>query len=249
MNGIVSSESALLLFSGGQDSTTCLGWALNRFKQVYTLGFDYGQRHHVEIECRRSVLSTVLSGSALPACWKSRLRDDTLLSIGLFNQIGATAMTSDMKIVFDEKGIPNTFVPGRNLIFLTAAAAVAWRKGIRNLVIGACETDFSGYPDCRDNTIKAMQIAINLGMDAHFVVHTPLMWLDKARTWALSEQEGGAAFVELVRTLTHTCYLGEHRELHDWGYGCGSCPACSLRAHGWRAWIASKAHSTTAVPE
>ena len=181
-------SSALVIFSGGQDSATCLGWALNRFEHVFTVGFDYGQRHHVEMECRRNVLEAVRSDASLPASWAARLGEDTLLSLGLFNQIGETAMTSDMEIAFNEQGIPNTFVPGRNLVFLTAAAALAWRKGIRHLVMGVCETDFSGYPDCRDDTVKAMQVALNLGMDARFVVHTPLMWLDKARTWTLAEQ-------------------------------------------------------------
>lgn len=166
-------SSALVIFSGGQDSATCLGWALNRFDRVFTVGFDYGQRHHVEMECRRNVLNAVRSDASLPASWAARLGEDTLLSLGLFNQIGETAMTSDMEIAFNEQGIPNTFVPGRNLVFLTAAAALAWRKGIRHLVMGVCETDFSGYPDCRDDTVKAMQVALNLGMDARFVVHTP----------------------------------------------------------------------------
>ena len=240
MIGNTSTESALVIFSGGQDSATCLGWALNRFAQVHTLGFDYGQRHHVEMKCRSNVLASVRSDGALPVFWKDRLRDDSLLSLGLFDQIGETAMTSDMEIEFNEKGIPNTFVPGRNLVFLTAAAALAWRKGIRHLVMGVCETDFSGYPDCRDDTIKAMQVALNLGMDTRFVVHTPLMWLDKARTWTLAEQEGGSAFVELVRTTTHPCYIGDRRELHDWGYGCGNCPACKLREHGWQVYAAAR---------
>lgn len=233
-------SSALVIFSGGQDSATCLGWALNRFEHVFTVGFDYGQRHHVEMECRRNVLEAVRSDASLPASWAGRLGGDTLLSLGLFNQIGETAMTSDMEIAFNEQGIPNTFVPGRNLVFLTAAAALAWRKGIRHLVMGVCETDFSGYPDCRDDTIKAMQVALNLGMDARFVVHIPLMWLDKARTWTLAEQEGGAPFVECVRTVTHTCYIGDRGELHPWGYGCGECPACKLREHGWKGYVEGK---------
>ena len=227
------SDTALVLFSGGQDSATCLSWALNRFASVQTVGFDYGQRHHVEMACRANVLAQIRKGTQVPADWGQKLGQDTLLSIDLFNQIGATAMTSDMAISFDEQGIPNTFVPGRNLIFLTAAAALAWRQGIRHLITGVCETDFSGYPDCRDDTIKALQVALNLGMNARFVAHTPLMWLDKAATWALAEQEGGADLVELIRTETHTCYLGERTTLHPWGYGCGECPSCKLRAHGW----------------
>ena len=208
-------SSALVIFSGGQDSATCLGWALNRFDRVFTVGFDYGQRHHVEMECRRNVLNAVRSDASLPASWAARLGEDTLLSLGLFNQIGETAMTSDMEIAFNE-------------------------QGIRHLVMGVCETDFSGYPDCRDDTVKAMQVALNLGMDARFVVHTPLMWLDKARTWTLAEQEGGAPFVECVRTVTHTCYIGDRGELHPWGYGCGQCPACKLREHGWKEYSEGK---------
>lgn len=236
MNSI--DASTLVIFSGGQDSATCLGWALNRFSRVLTVGFDYGQRHHVEMECRRNMLDAVRAARHLPAQWADRLGEDAILTLGLFNQIGETAMTSDMEIAFNEKGIPNTFVPGRNLVFLTAAAALAWRKGIRHLIMGVCETDFSGYPDCRDDTIKAMQVALNLGMDARFAVHTPLMRLDKAATWALAEEEGGAAFVEAVRTVTHTCYIGDRGELHPWGYGCGTCPACKLRARGWEAYAA-----------
>ena len=233
-------NSALVLLSGGQDSATCLGWALNRFDRVHTIGFDYGQRHLVEIQCRRNVLDNVRTNLALPTCWAERLQDDTIISLDLFSQIGDTAMTSDMEICYNDKGIPNTFVPGRNLVFLTAAAALAWRKGIRNIVAGVCETDFSGYPDCRDDTIKAMQVAINLGMDSHFIIHTPLMWLDKSQTWTLAEQEGGRNFVEMVRTVTHTCYLGDRNTLHEWGYGCGECPACRLRAHGWKAYSQTK---------
>ena len=230
---MTNTSSALVIFSGGQDSATCLGWALNRFERVYTLGFDYGQRHHVEMDCRRNMLDTVRGDKALPPAWRDCLAEDEILELGLFNQIGATAMTSDMEIAFNEQGLPNTFVPGRNLVFLTAAAALAWRKGIRNLVMGVCETDFSGYPDCRDDTVKAMQVALNLGMDSRFIVHTPLMWLDKAQTWTLAESEGGETFVERVRTVTHTCYLGDRHELHPWGYGCGACPACRLRERGW----------------
>ena len=233
----VLETTALVIFSGGQDSATCLGWALNRFAAVQTVGYDYGQRHHVEMECRADVLRRIREG-VQGAGWANALGEDTLLNLDLFHQIGDTAMTSDMAIDFDAKGLPNTFVPGRNLVFLTAAAALAWRRGIRHLIMGVCETDFSGYPDCRDDTIKAMQVALNLGMDARFVVHTPLMWLDKAATWGLAEQEGGASFVELVRTATHTCYLGDRTELHDWGYGCGKCPSCLLRARGWETYAA-----------
>ncbi|MEG2139674.1 MAG: 7-cyano-7-deazaguanine synthase QueC, partial [Bilophila sp.] len=205
---------ALVIFSGGQDSTTCLGWALNRFAKVLTLGYDYGQRHLVEMDCRKQILELVRTSPTLPPDWKTRLGEDTLLELGLFNQIGETAMTSDIAITANAQGLPNTFVPGRNLVFLIAAAALAWRKGIRHIIMGVCETDFSGYPDCRDDTIKAMQVALNLGMDARFILHTPLMWLNKTQTWELAQQEGHEDFVELVRTETHTCYLGERGALH-----------------------------------
>lgn len=227
-------EPALLLFSGGQDSATCLGWALNRFVRVDTVGFAYGQRHAVELDCRRALREGVVG---LDAAWRARLGEDAPLDLDLFSQIGDTAMTSDMPITVDDQGLPSTFVPGRNLFFLTAAAALAWRKGIRHIVIGVCETDFSGYPDCRDDAVKAMQVALNIGMNARFVIHTPLMWLDKAATWRLARTEGGEPFVELVRTQSHTCYLGARDYLHAWGYGCGACPACRLRARGWQRYI------------
>lgn len=230
-------EPALLLFSGGQDSATCLGWALNHFVRVETVGFAYGQRHAVELECRRLLREGVLE---LNAEWRARLGGDTLLELDIFSQIGDTAMTSDMPITVDEHGLPNTFVPGRNLLFLTAAAALAWRKGIRHLVLGVCEADSSGYPDCRDDAVKAMQVALNIGMDARFVIHAPLMRLDKADAWRLAEAEGGKAFVELVRVRSHTCYLGERGRLHPWGHGCGECPACRLRAHGWEGYAAGE---------
>ena len=228
-------EPALLLFSGGQDSATCLGWALNHFIRVETVGFAYGQRHAVELECRRSLRE---SAPGINTAWRARLGGDTLLELDLFSQIGDTAMTSDMPIAVDDQGLPNTFVPGRNLLFLTAAAALAWRKGIRHIVIGVCEADSSGYPDCRDDAVKAMQVALNIGMNARFVIHAPLMRLDKADAWRLAEAEGGKAFVDLVRAQSHTCYLGERGQLHAWGYGCGECPACRLRAHGWEGYIA-----------
>ena len=228
-------EPALLLFSGGQDSATCLGWALNHFIRVETVGFAYGQRHAVELECRRSLRE---SAPGINTAWRARLGGDTLLELDLFSQIGDTAMTSDMPIAVDDQGLPNTFVPGRNLLFLTAAAALARKKGIRHIVIGVCEADSSGYPDCRDDAVKAMQVALNIGMNARFVIHAPLMRLDKADAWRLAEAEGGKAFVDLVRAQSHTCYLGERGQLHAWGYGCGECPACRLRAHGWEGYIA-----------
>ena len=195
-----------------------LGWALNHFIRVETVGFAYGQRHAVELECRRSLRE---SAPGINTAWRARLGGDTLLELDLFSQIGDTAMTSDMPIAVDDQGLPNTFVPGRNLLFLTAAAALAWRKGIRHIVIGVCEADSSGYPDCRDDAVKAMQVALNIGMNARFVIHAPLMRLDKADAWRLAEAEGGKAFVDLVRAQSHTCYLGERGQLHAWGYGCG----------------------------
>lgn len=223
-------NSALVVFSGGQDSTTCLAWALERFDSVATIGFSYGQRHDVEMDCRKNVLSEV---RGIKETWGQRLKHDEVLEIGLFNEIGGTALTEDVEIQMGENGLPTTFVPGRNLVFLTAASAYAYRQGIRHIIIGVCETDFSGYPDCRDDTIKAMQVALNLGMESRFVIHTPLMWIDKAATWTMADELGGRPFVNLVREHTHTCYLGDRTELHAWGYGCGTCPACELRAKGW----------------
>ena len=221
---------ALVLFSGGQDSTTCLAWALERYKRVETVGFDYGQRHRVELDCRLTILQKIRKD--FPQ-WAGKLGDDHLLDLGLLGQISDTALTDDKAIAFEKSGLPNTFVPGRNLIFFTFAAALAYRRSISVLVGGMCETDYSGYPDCRDDTLKALQVTLGLGLDARYVIETPLMWIDKARTWQLAEQLGGAALVELLRTGTHSCYLGERDTLHDWGYGCGKCPACELRARGW----------------
>lgn len=229
--------AALVLFSGGQDSTICLGWALNRFRSVATLGFDYGQRHQVELACREAVRAGCAGLPRVGAAWAARLGEDTVLSLDLFRQIGDTAMTADMAITLDERGLPNTFVPGRNLLFLTAAAALAWRGGIRHLVIGVCEADSSGYPDCRDDAVKAMQVALNAGFDGRFVLHTPLMELTKGQSWTLARREGGEGFVELVRHETHTCYLGERGAEHAFGFGCGECPACRLRAAGWADYL------------
>ena len=226
----VSSEAALVLFSGGQDSTVCLAWALERFARVETIGFDYGQRHRVELECRASIRAGL--GRISPD-WAARLGGDHTLSLDLFKHIGGTALTDDVKIEMGANGLPTTFVPGRNLVFFTAAAAVAYRRGMTVLVGGMCETDFSGYPDCRDDTLKAMQVALTLGMDKRFVIETPLMWIDKAATWRLAEELGGAPLVELIKEHTHTCYTGERTARHAWGYGCGSCPACKLRARGY----------------
>ena len=226
-----SPETALVLFSGGQDSTTCLAWALSRFRHVETLGFDYGQRHAIELECRDRLLSGI---RVLRADWAQKLGESHTLKIPTLAEISDTALTRDVAIVMREDGLPNTFVPGRNLIFLTFAAALAYRRGISHVIGGMCETDYSGYPDCRDDTIKALQVALNLGMERRFVLHTPLMWIDKAASWRLAEEVGGEALVELIREETHSCYLGERGKRHDWGHGCGDCPACRLRAEGWR---------------
>ena len=232
---IIGDRSALVLFSGGQDSATCLAWALDRFDHVETLGFDYGQRHRVELE-RRAILRAGM-GRVQPA-WVSRLGADHTVALDALGQISETALTRDAEIGFAESGLPNTFVPGRNLVFLTFAAALAYRRGIRHVVGGMCETDYSGYPDCRDDTIKALQVALNLGMERRFVLHTPLMWLDKAQTWGLAETLGGRPLVELIVEDSHTCYLGERGARHAWGYGCGTCPACRLRADGFARFTA-----------
>ena len=224
---------ALVLFSGGQDSTTCLAWALERHAHVETVGFDYGQRHRVELDCRAVVRDRL--AQQFPA-WSQRLGPDHLLKIDVLGQISDTALTSDAEIALRSDGLPNTFVPGRNLLFLTLAAALAYRRDLSVLVGGMCETDYSGYPDCRDRTMKAMQQALTLGTDRAFVIETPLMWLDKADTWALSEALGGAALTDLIVAHTHTCYLGVRGKRHDWGHGCGDCPACRLRADGYAAW-------------
>jgi 7-cyano-7-deazaguanine synthase len=222
--------SAMVLFSGGQDSATCLAWALERFKRVETIGFDYGQRHAVELACRQSFVAGL--HRAFPH-WAGKLGEDHFIDLGVLGQISDTALTQDKAIQFETSGLPSTFVPGRNLLFLTLAAAVAYRRGLTVLVGGMCETDYSGYPDCRDDTIKAMQVALSLGLDTRFVLETPLMWIDKAQTWELAERLGGGALVEMIRTETHTCYLGDRTALHAWGYGCGRCPACELRRNGY----------------
>ena len=226
---------ALVIFSGGQDSTTCLAWALRRFERVRTLGFAYGQRHAVEMSCRETLRTALRE---LDPLWARRLGEDQVLDIDLFRRLGGTALTGDMEIRMTEQGVPNTFVPGRNLLFLMLAAICAWRRGTRHLVLGVCETDFSGYPDCRDDAVKAMQVALNIGMDARMTVHTPLMWIDKAATWELALELGGDPLVECILEHTHTCYLGDRTVRHPWGYGCGSCPACRLRADGYAAFIA-----------
>ena len=228
---------ALVLFSGGQDSTACLAWALQRFAQVETVGFDYGQRHRVELECRVNVIAQLRQ--QFPD-WAGRLGPDHLLDLNVLGQISSSALTDARAIELDSTGLPNTFVPARNLMFFTLAAALAYRRSLNVLVGGMCETDYSGYPDCRDNTLKALQVAISLGLDAPMTIETPLMWLNKARTWALAEQLGGAALVALTIEHTHTCYLGERSLRHAWGHGCGSCPACDLRRAGHAEWRAGQ---------
>jgi 7-cyano-7-deazaguanine synthase len=226
-------RTALVLFSGGQDSTTCLAWALDRHDRVETLGFDYGQRHRIELDCRVTVREEI--ARRFPH-WGQRLGEDHLLDLSLLGQISDTALTAERAIEMQANGLPNTFVPGRNLLFLTFAATLAYRRGASVLVGGMCETDYSGYPDCRDNTIKATQVALSLGLDQPMTIETPLMFLTKAQTWALSERLGGEALNALIVEHTHTCYLGERGALHPWGHGCGQCPACELRARGWEAY-------------
>ncbi|MCA3280256.1 MAG: 7-cyano-7-deazaguanine synthase QueC [Roseomonas sp.] len=233
----MNDAKALVLFSGGQDSATCLAWALDRFAAVETIGFDYGQRHRVELDCREALRAALLQ--ARPE-WAERLGPDHLIGLQALGQVSDTSLTTDAAIAFNADGLPNTFVPGRNIIFLSFAAAIAYRRGIKHIVAGMCETDYSGYPDCRDDTIKALQVALNLGMDRRFVLETPLMWLDKAATWRLAESLGGAALVEALLEHTHSCYLGDRRQRHAWGYGCGTCPACDLRAKGWAAYEAGE---------
>jgi 7-cyano-7-deazaguanine synthase len=225
----ISPDTALVLFSGGQDSTVCLAWALERFAHVETIGFDYGQRHAIELAVRPGIRDRLV---ALRPNWASRLGDDHVIKLDALAAISDTALTRDMAIEMGSNGLPTTFVPGRNLIFLTFAGALAYRRGAKHLVAGMCETDYSGYPDCRDDTIKAMQVALGLGMDRRFVLHTPLMWIDKAATWALAEELGGTALVALIEEETHSCYRGDRAHRHPWGYGCGACPACDLRAKG-----------------
>jgi 7-cyano-7-deazaguanine synthase len=230
-----SVDGALVLFSGGQDSTACLAWALDRYGRVETVGFDYGQRHVIEMEARQTVRSAIAAG--FPH-WAGRLGEDHVLDIRGFGAVAESALTADRAIEMTERGLPSTFVPGRNLVFLTYAAALADRRGLKALVGGMCETDFSGYPDCRRDTLDALQAALNLGMDRDFRIETPLMTLTKAQTWALARRLGGEALVGITIEDSHTCYRGERGERHAWGYGCGTCPACELRAAGYAAWNA-----------
>nr|WP_315224023.1 7-cyano-7-deazaguanine synthase QueC [uncultured Albidiferax sp.] len=221
---------ALVLFSGGQDSTTCLALALSKYAHVETVAFDYGQRHHVELQARLQVLANLKT--QFPQ-WADKMGEDHLLDLSVLGQVSETSLTRDMAFKMEEGGLPNPFVPGRNLLFLTLAAALAYRRDLEVIVTGVCETDFSGYPDCRDDTMKAMQLALSLGMDKRYLIETPLMWIDKAQTWQLAQQLGGQPLVDLIVEDTHTCYLGDRVHRHAWGYGCGECPACVLRARGF----------------
>ncbi len=229
----MTQKTALVLFSGGQDSTVCLAYALKRFDHVETIGFTYGQSHMVEMSCRDAVRAAMKD--EFPK-WAHKLGDDHVCDLGALGEISETSLTRDMEIKISESGLPNTFVPGRNLMFLTMAGAVAWRRGINTLVGGMCETDYSGYPDCRRGTMDAQQLTLARGMDRPFVIDTPLMWLDKSETWDMAEELGGRALVDLIVEKTHTCYKGDRTHRHDWGYGCGECPACVLRAKGWQNW-------------
>ncbi len=226
----IANDTALVLFSGGQDSTVCLAWALTRFAHVETVGFAYGQRHAVELDVRPRIRECI---AALNADWKTRLGDDQVIKLDALAAISDTALTRDTAIEIADNGLPTTFVPGRNLIFFCFSGALAYRRGARHLIAGMCETDYSGYPDCRDDTVKAMQVALTLGLDKRLTIHTPLMWIDKADTFAMAEQLGGQALLDLVVEETHSCYLGDRTQRHDWGYGCGACPACQLRAQGF----------------
>ncbi len=229
---------ALVLFSGGQDSTICLAWALTHFAQVETIGFDYGQRHQVELTARTEVLAAVRE--RFPQ-WAGRLGEDHMVDLAVLGQISDTALTRDTAIQMTQAGLPNTFVPGRNLLFFQLAAAVGYRRGLHTLVGGMCETDFSGYPDCRDDTLKALQVAVSLGMGQRFTFETPLMWIDKADTWELARQLGGDALVDVIVRQSHTCYHGVRDTLHAWGHGCGECPACALRSAGHAQWVKAQA--------
>ncbi len=226
--------SALVLFSGGQDSTTCLALALSKYERVETIAFDYRQRHSVELQARLRVLEQIKL--KFPQ-WAHKLGEDHLLDLGVLGQVSETSLTRDVAFKMESSGLPNTFVPGRNLLFLTLAAALAYRRDLQVMVTGVCETDFSGYPDCRDDTMKAMQLALSLGMDKRFLIETPLMWIDKADTWALAASLGGQPLVDLIIEHTHTCYLGDRVHRHTWGYGCGECPACDLRKKGYERWV------------
>ena len=239
----MAGNQALVLFSGGQDSATCLVWALEQFDHVETIGFDYGQSHRVELDVRQSFVTSLRK--TLPER-AGRLGEDHLVDMALLGEISDTALTREREIEMTDEGLPSTFVPGRNLMFFTTAAAVAYRRGIKHLVGGMCETDYSGYPDCRDDTLKALQVTLTLGMARRFVLHTPLMWLDKAATWSLTERLGGQDLVDLIREDTHSCYRGDRTQRHAWGYGCNDCPACDLRRNGWETYASGRGVRETA---
>lgn len=229
-------KSALVLFSGGQDSTVCLAWALQNFDRVETIGFDYGQRHRIELDCRLKVIESLQK--EFPH-WTDKLGEDRVIDLGWLGQISDCALTEERQIELQSNGLPNTFVPGRNLVFFLIASAIAYRRGLDTLVGGMCQTDFSGYPDCREDTLKALQVATNLGMASQFRFETPLMWIDKAETYELANELGGSKFLDLIQAETHTCYLGDRSKLHEWGFGCGKCPACELRIAGWKKFSGS----------
>lgn len=227
-------QKALVLFSGGQDSTTCLMWALENFDEVYTVGFEYGQKHSVEMECRETILKSIQS---LNPNWENKLKLDHIFNLNFLSNVNVTSLTHDVD--FEQtSAYPNTFVPGRNLIFLNVASTVAFKYEIEHLITGVCETDFSGYPDCRDNTMKALQVALSLGLDKKMVIHTPLMWINKCETWDLAKKLSGQAGVDFIIDETHTCYEGDRSTRYPWGYGCNTCPACELRKNGYEAFIA-----------
>lgn len=230
-------KKALVLFSGGQDSTVCLAWALSKFDHVETIGFDYGQRHRIELECRLTVLERMRE--EFPH-WADKLGEDRVIDLSWLGQISDCALTEERAIELNENGLPNTFVPGRNLVFFLISSAVAYRRGLSTLVGGMCQTDFSGYPDCREDTLKALQVATNLGMASTFRFETPLMWIDKTETFQLGEQLGGKKLLEIIVRDTHTCYTGDRNHEHEWGFGCGECPACDLRKRGWHNYISQQ---------
>lgn len=227
-------RKALVLFSGGQDSTVCLAWALSKFDHVETIGFDYGQRHRIELECRLTVLKRFRE--SFPE-WANKLGEDRVIDLSWLGQISDCALTEERLIALSENGLPNTFVPGRNLVFFLIASAVAYRRGLGTLVGGMCQTDYSGYPDCREDTLKALQVSTNLGMASNFRFETPLMWIDKTETFELGHALGGDVLLDIIRTDTHTCYTGDRLHEHDWGFGCGECPACELRKKGWENYL------------
>lgn len=235
-------SNALVLFSGGQDSTVCLAWALSCFFRVETVGFDYGQRHQVELKCRQTLLEKIPN---LFPQWREQLGPDHMIDTPALGKISETSLTRDVEIVMQENGLPSTFVPGRNLLFFTYAAALGYRRDLKTLIGGMCETDYSGYPDCRDGTLQALANAIRLGTEANFTIETPLMHLTKAESWDMAQELGGAPLIDLILEDTHSCYLGERGKRHDWGYGCGECPACELRASGYKEWRRETAGAVT----